>query len=195
LNHPVEKQKGYRFSDYLRWPEDERWELIRGVAYNMGPAPSRKHQKVSVTLVNMFYNYLKEKDTPCEVYAAPFDVRLPEENTRPEDIQTVVQPDIVIICDKSKLDDQGCKDSPDLIVEIISPATAAKDYITKLALYEQNGVKEYWVVHPIDKVVMVYQLAENGIYGRPIFYAAEDQVEVGIFGSDLVIDMKAVFAD
>ena len=197
MNYPLEKEnRGYSYSDYLHWPEDERWEIIEGVAYNISPAPSRWHQKNSVTLASMFFNYLQGSD--CEVYAAPFDVRLPEESTVNQDIKTVVQPDILVVCDQDKLDDAGCLGSPDLIVEIISPSTASKDHIKKLALYEKHGVKEYWTVHPTDKIVMIYQLTANGSYGRPSIYAAEDKIAVALLKvaekETLIIDLQAVFA-
>ena len=135
----------YTYKDYVLWPDEERWELINGAAFNMSPAPSRFHQKISGTLFSKIHHYLEGK--PCEVYHAPFDVRLPEGNEPEEDIITVVQPDIAIICDRSKLDDKGCKGSPDLVIEIVSPHTVSKDMKEKLALYEKHGVKEYWIIH------------------------------------------------
>jgi len=193
MAYPRRKEdKKYTYGDYLHWPDEERWEIIEGVAYNMSPAPSRRHQKVLIALLNEFYNYLKGKN--CEVYGAPFDVRLPEGDEREEEIKTVVQPDIAVICDKSKLDDRGCKGSPDLIVEVISSSTASLDYIEKLALYEKHGVKEYWIVHPIDKVVMIYRLGDDGKYGRAEIYAKNDRVKVGIF-EDLFIDLQEVFKE
>jgi len=187
-----DKKVRYTYKDYLSWPEDERWELIEGIPYNLAPAPSRRHQEILGSIFNILFSYLKDK--ACKVYMAPFDVRLPEGKERDEDIKNVVQPDIVIVCDKEKLDDRGCKGSPDLIVEIVSPNTASKDYIEKLALYERNKVKEYWIVHPIDNIVMVYKLNESGQYGRPEIYSSEAQVKVGIF-PDLTINLKEVFAE
>lgn len=180
----------YTYKDYLEWPDGERWELIEGRAYNMTPAPSRSHQKISVALVKEISQYLEGKK--CEVYHAPFDIRLPEGDEEDGEIRTVVQPDIVVICDPSKLDEKGCKGSPDLVMEILSPSTASKDYITKLSLYEKNQVREYWIIHPIDKIVMVYRLSENGKYGRAEVYSEADQVKVGIF-DDLVVDLKGIF--
>lgn len=193
MSYPLTKtDKEYTYSDYLNWPDDERWELIAGVAYNMTPAPSRIHQKVSAALFNEIYNYLKNKT--CEVYSAPFDVRLPAENEKDETVKTVVQPDIVVVCDPSKLDEKGCIGSPDLIVEIVSPTTASLDYIQKLRLYERHRVKEYWIVHPIDKIVMIYQLLENNSYGRAEIFSEESRISVGIF-PDLTINMKMVFTE
>ncbi|MBI4778090.1 Uma2 family endonuclease, partial [Candidatus Desantisbacteria bacterium] len=122
------KEERFTYGDYLKWPDDQRWELIDGVAYDMSPAPSRKHQKVVGELFAQFHSYLKDKS--CEVYVAPFDVRLPEvdEGVAPlaadEEIITVVQPDIVVVCDRDKLDDRGGRGAPDIVIEILSPWTA-----------------------------------------------------------------------
>jgi Uma2 family endonuclease len=135
---PAEKNRKFTYGDYLEWTDDERWELIDGEAFNMTPAPSRTHQKILLALADIFYNYLKDKS--CEVYVAPFDVRLPEGDQSEVDINSVVQPDLTVICDLAKLDERGCLGSPELIIEIISPSTAAHDYIKKLALYERGQV-------------------------------------------------------
>ncbi len=189
---PAERNQKFTYGDYLKWPDEERWELIEGEAFNVTPAPSRTHQKSLGALFTSFHNYLEDKS--CEVYVAPFDVRLPEGNQSEMDITTVVQPDLTVICDPAKLDNKGCLGTPDLIVEIISPSTAAYDYIKKLALYERRQVPEYWIVHPIDKTVMVFQLNDHREYGKPHIYAGEDQIRVGLF-PDLVIDLKKVFKD
>jgi Uma2 family endonuclease len=186
------KNKKFTYQDYLGWPDEERWEILDGEAFNMTPAPSRTHQGVLGALFNTFYTYLEDKS--CEVYVAPFDLRLPEGDQSEIDITTVVQPDLTVICDPAKLDDKGCLGSPDLIIEIISPSTAARDYIKKLALYERWQVPEYWIVHPIDKTVMVFQLNDHREYGKPRIYAGEDQIQVGLF-PDLVIDLRKVFKD
>lgn len=182
----------YTYSDYVKWPDDERWELINGIAYDMSPAPSRRHQEISMELARQISNYLADK--PCRVYAAPFDVRLPEGEQADEDIKNVVQPDIVVVCDPAKLDDRGCKGAPDLIIEISSPHTSGKDMKEKLDLYERTGVREYWIAHPTDKILMVFKLGPDGRYGRPYVYTEGDTVKVGIF-EDLSIDLKPVFAE
>ncbi|MBI5418360.1 Uma2 family endonuclease [Candidatus Poribacteria bacterium] len=193
MPYPIKKQvQKYTYGNYLTWSEDERWELIDGVAYNMSPAPSRMHQEISSELFMQFANYLKDKS--CKAYYAPFDVRLPKENEKDEEIDTVVQPDIVVVCDKSKLDDKGCKGAPDLIVEIISPYTNTKDLKEKFSLYEKVGVKEYWIVHPQDKIVMIFKLGKNKEYGKPEIYSKEDKIKVGIL-KGLTIDAKDVFKD
>lgn len=189
---PLPKEnKAYTYGDYITWPEDKRIELIDGQIYMMAP-PSRVHQKVLGGIFYQFFNYLQGKS--CEVYTAPFGVRLPssdEENDK--DIKTVVEPDIVVVCDTSKLDDEGCKGAPDLIVEIVSPSTARKDRVEKFNLYEKFGVREYWIVEPESKIVSVFTLQDNKRYGRPEIYTDEDKIKAFIF-DDLVIDLKSVFA-
>ena len=192
MSSPVEKNQKFTYGDYLEWLDGERWELIDGEAFNMTPAPSRTHQRILLALADSFYKYLEDKS--CEVYVAPFDVRLPEADQSEKDITTVVQPDLTVVCDLAKLDDKGCLGAPDLIVEIISPSTAAHDYIEKLALYERRQVPEYWIVHPVDKTVMVFQLNAQREYGKPRIYAGDHHIRVGLF-PDLVIDLKKVFKD
>ena len=182
----------YTYKDYLQWDDDERWELIKGVAYNMSPAPSRQHQEISQNLSRKIGNYLDGKT--CKIYVAPFDVRLPVKDE--EDLMTgnVVQPDIVVVCDHSKLDDRGCLGAPDLIIEILSQSTAKRDMVAKFDLYEQAGVKEYWLVHPTDQTVMVFKLGDEGRYGRYEMYDQSEQVTVGIF-SDLILDLNDIFTE
>lgn len=182
----------YTYADYLQWDDNERWELIDGVAYNMSPAPSRKHQEISQNLSRDIGTYLKGKS--CKVYAAPFDVRLPLKGEEDKRTGNVVQPDIVVVCDSSKLDDRGCTGAPDLIIEILSPSTAKKDMVAKFNLYEQAGVKEYWLVHPTDHTVMVFKLGADGKYGRYEMYDQSEQLAVGIF-SDLVLDLNEIFTE
>ncbi|MCX8026876.1 MAG: Uma2 family endonuclease [Thermodesulfovibrionales bacterium] len=180
----------FTYGDYLKWDDNERWELIDGIAYNMSPAPSRSHQELVGELYTQINIFLKGKD--CKAYIAPFDVRLPEANESDDKILTVVQPDISVICDKSKLDDRGCKGAPDWIIEIISPHTAAKDMKVKLALYEKHKVKEYWIVHPTDKFILVYRLNDNNQYSRPDVYVKEDVIECGVL-KGLTVDLKELF--
>lgn len=188
---PAEKIKQkYTYEDYLDWSNDDRWEIIDGEAYAMSPAPSVYHQKYSMSLCNIFYNYLKGK--PCQVFSAPIDVRLPKENQKKENSDTIVQPDIIIVCDKRKIEEKGIVGAPDLIVEILSPSTAEMDTKRKLLLYEKAGVKEYWIVDTSNLTAMVFKLGENGVYGKPDFYGSRDQVEVGIF-KDLKVELKEVF--
>ncbi|HBK69238.1 MAG TPA: Uma2 family endonuclease [Firmicutes bacterium] len=182
----------FTYGDYLSWSDEERWELIDGVPYNMSPAPSRMHQKISGELFKQIAIYLTGKT--CEVYSAPFDVRLPKAEEDDEKVCTVVQPDLVVVCEQKKLDERGCKGAPDLIIEILSPQSAGKDMKIKFYLYEREGVREYWIVDPEHKTVQVFKLEAKGKYGRPEVYITGDQVKVGLF-SDLVIDLGAVFDD
>ena len=180
----------YTYGDYLTWTDEERWELIDGVPYNMTPAPSRAHQDISRELMIQLAVYLENKK--CKVYAAPFDVRLPKGDEEDERIETVVQPDLVVVCDENKLDESGCKGAPDLVVEILSPYTASKDMKIKRDLYERVGVEEYWLVDPTYKILQVYKVGSDGKYGPPRFYTAEEEVKVGIF-TDLAVDLTRVF--
>lgn len=184
------REEIYTYNDYLKWNDDERWELIDGVAYTMTPAPNRRHQQVSGELFRQFANFLIDK--PCEIYDAPFDVRLPEDDEAEADITTVVQPDLAVICDTSKLDDAGCLGAPDLVVEVLSPATSRRDHKEKFFCYEHAGVKEYWLVDPLANTVTVFKLGADKRYGRPDVYGVEETVAVGIF-SDLEIELAPVF--
>lgn len=127
-------------------------------------------------------------------YSAPFDVRLAEGDEADDDIVNVVQPDLTVVCDRSRLDDKGCKGSPDLIVEVLSPATARKDLKEKLSLYEKVGVREYWIVDPAVNTVMVFRQTDEQRFGRPEIYSEEDRIEVGIF-EELAIDLVSVFRE
>ncbi|MEK7812899.1 MAG: Uma2 family endonuclease [Candidatus Desantisbacteria bacterium] len=189
------REERFTYKDYLQWPDDERWELIDGAAYDMSPAPSRRHQEIIVELSRQISTYLLDK--PCQVYVAPFDVRLPEFDeekaslSTDEEIETVVQPDIVIVCDKNKLDDRGCKGSPDIVIEVLSPYTAKKDMITKYHLYERHRVKQYWIFDPTTDEVVVFKLKGNK-YGEPQEYSKGEKIRVDMF-EDLEIDLSAIF--
>ena len=151
----------YTYKEYCSWPDDERWELIDGVAYNMSPAPTSRHQGLSRELLLKFGNFLKA--SPCKVFPAPFDVMLPKFPIKSEEtINTVVQPDISVICDTSKIIESGCLGAPDLIVEILSPSTSKKDLSEKFYLYERVGVKEYWIVDPGNKYIRIFHLISEG---------------------------------
>ncbi len=186
----IDKDKKYTYRDYQSWPEDERWEIIDGIPY-MQAAPSWQHQRISRELLTQINIYLRGKE--CEVFAAPFDLLLPEDNKMDDDIQNIIQPDIVVICDKSKLKATGYGGVPPMIIEIVSPSSGKMDRLIKFNKYETAGVKEYWIAHPEEKTVMVFTLGENGRYGRPEIYSEDDDVKVGIF-EDLSIDLKTVFS-
>jgi Uma2 family endonuclease len=182
----------FTYADLLTWPEDERWELIDGFAYNMTPAPTRRHQDIVDELHGQFWLFLKGK--PCKAYTSPFDVRLPEPDEDGMTASTVVQPDITIVCDLEKLDERGCLGSPTLVVEVLSPATAKKDWREKLQSYEQAGVPEYWIVSPNDQTLMVFTLDGEGRYGAPTAYGDDEQAPVGVLPG-LVVDLGPVFAE
>ena len=188
---PAEKER-YTFADMQTWDDGERAELIVGEVFLMAPAPAREHQKVSGELFAQLHAYLRGKR--CEVYAAPFDVRLFEQDgDSPEDVDTVVEPDISVVCDPSKLDDTGCKGAPDLVMEILSPSTTRHDKFTKFNLYQRAGVREYWIVDPDDKTVQVFVL-EDGHYTAKDFGAAGDVVRVNVL-EDCTIDLSQVFPE
>ena len=184
--------KRYTYADYLTWIDDKRRELIDGFIQLMTPAPKRKHQGISSFLHYSIFSYLKNKK--CKIYTAPFDVRLSKDGETGDDkIYTVVQPDISVICDLQKLDDRGCIGAPDLIVEILSPSTAKKDMNDKFVLYQEVGVKEYWIVNPNDENINVFLLDKKGKYQLIGMYAGDMGVKVNIF-NDLVIKLEDIFS-
>lgn len=189
---PAEKAR-YTFADVLTWPDDERAELINGEVFMMAPAPSRGHQGISVELTRQFANYLEGKK--CKAYHAPFDVRLFEEDgDTPEDVDTVVEPDLVVICDPSKLDDRGCKGAPDMVVEILSPSTQRHDRLVKLGLYQRAGVREYWIVNPEDQTVQVMLLDGDGVLQLHEVYDRQGVAKVNVLDG-CFIELSKVFAE
>jgi Uma2 family endonuclease len=185
----------YTYADYLKWQFDEIVEIIKGRVYKMSPAPLRYHQQISVRITSDIDQYLRRK--MCKVYSAPFDVRFPVNGEEGEDaIYTVVQPDICVVCDLEKLDDKGCLGSPDMIVEIISPSTAKKDTNEKYNLYESAGVREYWIVFPKERFIMVHLLNDKGVYdlvGNFEPNADTPTIKVNIF-PDLELIMEDIFS-
>jgi Uma2 family endonuclease len=155
---PLQKLISIDDFEKMRKDNNETYEYIDGVVY-MSPSPSTKHQQISMILGSEIYNYLKGK--PCQVFSAPFDIRLYKEDIAGE---KVVIPDISVICNKAGLGDNYYKGVPDLIVEILSPSNQAHDLVFKLNLYMQYGVREYWIVNPMIKTIQVYELDENGTY-------------------------------
>jgi Uma2 family endonuclease len=154
----------HTYGEYLTWPAERRYELIDGLAYAMSPAPARQHQQLVGELFAQIHGRLRGHR--CQVYVAPFDVRLPRGDEADAAIDTVVQPDIAVFCDRSRLDDRGARGAPDWVIEVLSPATASHDQLLKRDLYERHGVTEYWLVHPVDGLVTVYRL-QDGVYGKP----------------------------
>lgn len=166
----------HTYADYLTWSDDERDELIDGIAYvREPPAPSRFHQELVAEL--HFQIRLALEGKSCRVYFAPFDVRLPKSGEADDRIDTVVQPDALIVRDLKKLDERGMRGAPDWIAEVLSPGTASHDQIVKLPIYERAGVLEVWLVHPTDRTVTIYRL-EGGRYGRPIILELQGRMAI-----------------
>lgn len=160
----LDLNKTYTYADYLLWKFQERVELLRGRIFKMSPAPARIHQRIAQRVNLKLVKYFAVN--PCEVYFAPFDVRLPRSSG---ETFTVVQPDLCVICDPAKLDDRGCNGAPDLVVEILSPGNSAKEMGIKFDLYEEAGVKEYWIVQPESKAILIYVLRDGKYIGlQPI---------------------------
>lgn len=184
------EERQYTYADYLTWPEDERIEIIDGVPY-MQATPSPEHQLISGELFRQFANYLQGKS--CKVYHAPFSVRLTRgDEKKDEDIKKVLEPDITIVCDQSKIDKKGCNGTPDLIIEIISPSSIKHDRVTKFNQYAKAGVIEYWIVEPEAKLTSVFLLQSDGRYGRLEIYTEDEKITVSIF-PDLIVDLSTVF--
>lgn len=158
----LDLDKTYSYADYLKWKFEERLELIKGHIFKMSPAPRRIHQKASAIVFYNLYDFLKNKQ--CDVYSAPFDVRLPRKSKDDEEIITVLQPDICVVCDPAKLDDRGCIGAPDIVVEILSPGNNRKELQNKYEVYEESGVQEYWIIHPDENTFMKYSLNAEGLY-------------------------------
>jgi Uma2 family endonuclease len=189
--------KRYSYADYLTWTDDKMREIIDGVVY-LFAAPVREHAEAIAPLFARAWWYIRKRKGKCKIYTAPFDVRLPTNGETDNDkIFNVVQPDICVICDRSKLDKDGCIGAPDLIVEVISPSTGKRDLNQKFNLYEKAGVKEYWVVYPKIKAVCVYILQEDGKYDEGTTYdfiRGKSKVPVKTLAG-LVIDLEELFEE
>jgi len=179
----------FTYADYKLWPTEERWEIIDGEPYNMSPAPGMTHQKILGEIHRQIANFLEDK--PCEVFAAPFDVFLPEPEESEDDTSTVVQPDISVVCDQTKLSEKGCTGPPELVIEIVSPWGASRDQIKKRRIYEKKSVAEYWIAHPSDKLLWKYVLA-GGSYGKPEIYDNNDTPSAAAL-PELTLDLLKVF--
>ena len=188
---PLPREERCTFADALTWDESERVELIDGTPVMMSP-PTRIHQEISGEIYRQIANYLEGKK--CKVYSAPFAVRLFEKaDNRPDQVDTMVEPDISIICDPDKLDKYGCKGAPDLIIEILSPSTQRHDRLVKYNLYQRAGVREYWIVNPEDHTVQV-SILENGRYQIIEVYSAQDIAKVNALDGCFV-ELSKVFLD
>ncbi|MGR9053771.1 MAG: Uma2 family endonuclease [Gammaproteobacteria bacterium] len=186
----------YSYADYLTWQLDRTVELIKGKVMAMTPAPSLVHKRISRNLLLAVGLYLKDK--PCQIFNAPFDVKLYGANrSKPEDrdVYTVVQPDLCVICDPGKLTEQGCDGAPDWIVEILSKGNSRKDMHIKYALYAENGVTEYWLVYPYEQAIYQFVLdPEPQRYRLHGMFAGDDRAAPFLF-PELHIDLTDVFAE
>jgi Uma2 family endonuclease len=179
------ESKLYTYADYLEWPDDKRIEIIYGVAH-MQATPTPRHQEILMELGRQFANYLASTKN-CKIYPSPFTVRIAND--------LIFEPDLTIICDKSKVDNRGCTGAPDMIIEILSPSSIKHDRYTKFREYEKAGVKEYWIVEPEGKIVSVFILDDKGKYNNFNVYGDDDEgINVGLF-RDLEIDLGLVFGE
>ena len=174
----LETSRHYTYADYLTWPADVRYELIDGKPLLMAPAPTVTHQ----IIVGEVYHQLRQAldEHPCRPLVSPVDVRLPKANEADEFIDTVVQPDVLVVCDEARLSDRGLRGAPDWVLEVVSPGNAAHDIVIKRGLYEQAGVREFWLVHPLDRVLTVYILGTDGLYGRPHLQMLEGKTDLAV---------------
>jgi Uma2 family endonuclease len=190
FQEPNDSFAGYSYADYLKWDFEEIVELIKGKVFKKAAAPSRKHQEVSGNLFLSLKTFLKGQK--CKVYAAPFDVRF---SRNPEDkkVDSVVQPDISVICDSSKLDEKGCIGAPDLIVEILSPRNSRVELQNKYELYEEFGVREYWIIHPAESSLLIYTLVEGKYQPSRLFTSGDKIQSIVLPGFEL--DLEEVFLE
>jgi Uma2 family endonuclease len=190
----LDTKRQYTYADYLQWMDDKRRELIDGFVKMMSPAPSASHAKTVMGLSAVIYSFIKRHKGKCEVFTAPFDVRLPKNGERENDrIYSVVQPDIVVVCDPAKIDEAGCLGAPDMVVEVLSPSTRKYDLNEKFNLYEASGVKEYWVIAPGDRDVSVFLLQDSGKYDEGTLYRGNVTIPVQTLPG-LEVDMQELFA-
>ena len=175
----------YSYRDYVKWNDSQRWELIDGKACAMSPAPSLVHQRIVVKLTHSLEEYLSGK--ACIVFSAPVDVVFEDD----EDTDTIVQPDLAVVCDPTKLRKNKIVGAPDLVVEVLSPSTGGHDSITKKQVYQRAGVKEYWIVSPDEKTVFKHVLDENGVFQVEVYKIGN---MTGSVLEDYVLNVEALFS-
>lgn len=183
----LDLQGYYTYADYLTWKFRERVELLKGQVFKMSPAPSMIHQRIATELTRQLANFFHKKD--CHVFAAPFDVRLPLDD---DEVSTIVQPDLCVVCDEKKLDERGCVGAPDLIVEVLSPGNSKKEMKEKFEIYQASGVREYWLVNPGDANVLIYILNEEGKFSGLAPVTEDDTLQSSIFPA-LSIRLDEIF--
>ena len=185
------QERRYTYADLLSWDDDTRYELYDGVPVALA-SPSFEHQVISGEIYRQLANYALGK--PCNVVAAPIDVRLFEQDgDAPEDVDIVVQPDLLAVCDKNKIDRRGVHGAPDLVIEILSDTTRRNDQLVKYRWYQKAGVREYWIVDPVERIVLIHTL-EDGQYSSPNAYGAASTAPVGIT-EDGTVDLSLVFSE
>ena len=187
----LDLHKQYTYADYLTWNFKERVELIKGWIHKMSPAPLDVHQQITGNLFSEIRPFFKK--STCKARISPYDVRLLDKrkSTADKDIYTVVQPDICVICDPSKIDRRGCIGAPDWVIEILSPGNSKTEMSDKFNLYQENGVREYWIVQPEFESILVFALEESR-FGQVKMYAGDDKVPPVVF-PELVIDLVDIF--
>ena len=189
----LDLNKTYSYADYLKWRFEERVELIKGKIFKMSLAPARRHQRISSIFLGKLFNFLDNQT--CQVYAAPFDVRItPRKGDNSNKIYTVVQPDICVICDENKLDDKGCIGAPDWVIEILSPGNSKVEMKNKFEVYQENGVKEYWLAEPTTETIFVYILNDEGKYIGLHPFTTLDIITSHIF-PDFELNVADIFKD
>ncbi|MCL1942586.1 MAG: Uma2 family endonuclease [Candidatus Azobacteroides sp.] len=190
----LNESKRYTYADYLTWWDDKRRELINGIVKLMSPAASTRHARLSYRLEYRLSSFIEKRKGKCQLFHAPFDVRLPDKRDETDNnkIYTVVQPDICLVCDLSKLDEKGCIGAPDLVIEIQSPSTARYDVTEKFDAYEAAGVPEYWIVYPTDRAITVFLLQPGGKYNRAVTYQYVGKIPVQAL-KGLIIDLEELF--
>ncbi len=185
----LDLDKTYSYADYLKWEFEERVELIKGKIFKMLSFPGTAHQIVLGNILGYLWNYLKGK--PCQVFAAPFDVRLTRIRNEQE-ILTVVQPDICVVCDSLKIDTKGCLGAPDIVVEILSPGNNRKELKNKYEVYQEAEVKEYWIVHPSEMTFFRYILDDNKKFQPTRLLGRDDEVTTSVLPG-FVLKLEEVF--
>lgn len=187
----IDINKEYSYADYYAWKFDDRVELINGHIYKMMPGPSSLHQEICGNIYSVVKNYLQDKS--CKIFFAPFDVRLPKKGIDDKSIFTVLQPDICVICDLSKIDRRGCVGAPDIVVEILSRGNNSKELKKKYEVYEESGVLEYWIVSPQYQTVTIYTLTDGKFHPSRMMTTGDIVTSSVLPGFEL--DLTEIFKD
>jgi len=191
-NPELAPNERFTYRNYKTWPDEERWELIDGHAWAMSPAPMTRHQEISGRLFLEIGLFIKGKT--FRVFDAPFDVLFPESGEADDEVRTVVQPDLVVFCDASKITKRGARGAPDWVIEILSARTAKKDFETKYQLYQRHRVREYWIVDPGTAVIHAWRLGDDGLFGDETIYEEGERAPSTVLDG-LGIDTAELFAN